>query len=227
MTDLARSPQPKSYRRPVRGRRRRHVARGCSGLERLIGVRPSRASGAAHRQRNGPLNGELRFEGKLRAGLDRCRRQGNTAVARRPAGATLELDRVAGTIGGNKVQGRLALSFGDSRVSMARIEAETLDAPAMIAAAIGMRGRGRDAAGWSSEPFAPGASDLAGRIEFKAERATISSAVAGAALRGVARFGPPRWCSTMSRANSRMVASAAGWPSSPARTALSARRRWR
>jgi large subunit ribosomal protein L24 len=71
------------------------------------------------------------------------------------------------------------------------LEADSLDAPATVAAAIGLPARRADSGdAWSTAPFATGASELAGRIEFKAQRATLASALIARQLRGVARFAP-------------------------------------
>jgi large subunit ribosomal protein L24 len=86
----------------------------------------------------------------------------------------------------------LALRFGEVTQVDGSIESESLDAPAIIAATIGMpaqRGTGGAATGWSTEPFAWSASGLTGRVEFKAQRAVFAPALVAQPLRGVARFG--------------------------------------
>jgi large subunit ribosomal protein L24 len=136
------------------------------------------------------LSRELRIDGKLTAGpIDADGKGALRLPADQPA--TIDLEQFSGTIGGSKVQGRLAVRFGEAARVDGAIETASLDLPALIAAAIGMpvqSSRRGDAAAWSSEPFAPSASDLAGRIEFKARRAALTPALAARQLRGVARF---------------------------------------
>ena len=69
------------------------------------------------------------------------------------------------------------------------IDAESLEAPAIVAAAIGMPiRRDASAAGWSTEPFVWSTPGLAGKIEFKSQRAVLLPGVATQQLSGVARF---------------------------------------
>jgi hypothetical protein len=139
---------------------------------------------------NGPPNGELRVAGNIVAGpIDVA---GN-GILRLPPDqpASLELAQLGGAIGGNKVQGRLLLRFDEAMRIEGAIDAESLDAPATVAAAIGMpREPGADSEPrrWSLQPFASSASDLASRIEFGAQRAALSSMLAAQRLHGVARF---------------------------------------
>ncbi len=135
----------------------------------------------------GPLNRELRLEARLAAGtID----GGGRGTLRMPADqpASLTLDQVSGTIAGHNVQGRLAFQFGEAPRVDGAIETGMLDVPVVSAAAIGMRAKGT--AAWPSEPFVRSASDLAGRIEFKADRAVLSSAWQARQVRGVVRFDP-------------------------------------
>lgn len=156
------------------------------GLDRMIASqqRPAKLTLAA----SGPLGRDLRFEGKLDAGpIDATGR----GVIRRPDDQpmTVALDQFTGTFGGNKVQGRLALRMDDPAKIDGVIEAESLEAPAIVAAAIGMPIR-RDAkdTGWSTEPFVWSTPGLAGKIEFKSQRAMLLPGVATQRLSGVARF---------------------------------------
>ena len=156
------------------------------GLERLPAAerRMARLSLTAH----GPPSRDFKFEGALNAGPIDASGKG---ALRLPTGqpAELDLDQIAGTVGGKTVRGRLALRFGDTVRADGSIEADTLDAPATIAAAIGMSAqRTAGAQGWSSEPLAWNPSGLAGRIEFKAQRAAFAPTVVVQQLHGVARF---------------------------------------
>ena len=157
------------------------------GLGRLAdvnrsGMGPARLNVSA----TGLLNRELRLEGKLAVGNIDASGRGVLRLAADQA-ATVNLDRVSGTIAGSKVQGRLALRLGEEPRLDGALEADSLDASAIVAAAIGMHAKG--ATLWTTEPFAASSSNLAGRIEFKAARAALSSALQARQLRGVARFG--------------------------------------
>ena len=137
---------------------------------------------------NGPLGRELRFEGKLAAGPIDAGGNGTLRFASDQP-ATLDFDRFAGTIGGNKVQGRGALRFDDVLSIDGSIEAESLDAAAVVAAAIGMPSRsGAGGAGWSPDPIAWNATGLNGRIAFKAQRAVFAPWLVAQGFSGVARF---------------------------------------
>ena len=137
---------------------------------------------------NGPLGRELRFEGKLAAGPIDAGGSGTLRFASDQP-ATLDFDRFAGTIGGSKVQGRGAVRFDEVPRFDGSIEAETLDAPAVIAAAIGMPAkRGAGGAGWSTEPIAWNATALNGRIAFNTQRAVFAPWLVAEHLSGVARL---------------------------------------
>ena len=111
---------------------------GLLGLDRVVAAdsKPARLDVSA----NGPLGRELRFEGKLAAGPIDAGGKGTLRFASDQP-ATLDFDQFAGTIGGNNVQGRWALRFDDVLRIDGSIEAESLDAPAVVAAAIGMPSR--------------------------------------------------------------------------------------
>jgi uncharacterized protein involved in outer membrane biogenesis len=158
------------------------------GLDRAIAAEPRAARltlGAT-----GPLGRDLRLEGKLEAGpID----VGGIGVVRRSANqpTAVTLDQFSGTFGGSKVQGRLAFRTGEDARLDGTVEADAIETPAVVAAAIGMPAR-RDASAkaWSTEPFLWNAFGLAGRIEFKSQRATLLPGTVVQQLRGVARFNP-------------------------------------
>ena len=89
------------------------------------------------------------------------------------------------------MQGRLALSFGDTPRIDGAIEAETLDAPAIDRGRDRHAGAARRAARRAGRPsrLPRARPELAGRIEFKAQRATIAPGAGGAAIarRGAVR----------------------------------------
>jgi large subunit ribosomal protein L24 len=158
------------------------------GLDRIAVAdpRPARLIFSAASARDG----DFRFEGKLSAGPIDADGQGTLRFAHGQP-VTLDLDQFSGTIGGNKVDGKLAVNFGETLRLEGAIQAETLDVPATIAAAIGLPRRTSESAeGLSSAPFATGAAGLSGRMAFKAERATIVHTAVAQQLRGVARLGP-------------------------------------
>ncbi|MEA3028081.1 MAG: hypothetical protein QOF91_3366 [Alphaproteobacteria bacterium] len=159
---------------------------GLFGLDRVLAAeqKPARFDVSA----KGPLGRELRFEGRLAAGPIDAGGKGTLRFASDQP-ATLDFDQFAATIGGNKVQGRWALRFEDVPRVDGSIEAESLDVPAVIAAAIGMPARrGTAAAGWSTEPIVWDATALTGRIAFKAQRAVFAPWLAAQHLSGAARF---------------------------------------
>jgi large subunit ribosomal protein L24 len=161
---------------------------GLIGLERLSVGEPRTARLSLSAQ--GPLSRDFKFDGKLTAGpIDA---EGNGAL-RLPAEAPaqIDLDRIAGTIGGRRVTGKLALRFGAEPQADGTIEAEAIDAAATIAAVLGMPARraGEPATGWSTAPLAWNASGLTGRIAFKTPRALFAQNLVAQPLQGVARFG--------------------------------------
>jgi uncharacterized protein involved in outer membrane biogenesis len=136
----------------------------------------------------GPPTRDFRFEGTLNAGpIDASGKGALRLPANEPV--QINLDQIAGTIGGRKVQGRLAFRFADEVRADGTIESDLIDAPATIAAAIGLPAQ-RGTSGWPTDPLVLNMSGLAGRIEFKAQRAVFTPAIVVQQLRGVARFGP-------------------------------------
>jgi large subunit ribosomal protein L24 len=113
---------------------------------------------------------------------------GNLAVA----GSSLKLEDFSGTFAGLALRGRLGFVLSQPLRVEGRIEAETIEASAVIAAAIGMPPQGparTDTWAWSSEPFAQGLfEDIDGRIEFTAARATFTPMLVLRQARGVAKF---------------------------------------
>jgi uncharacterized protein involved in outer membrane biogenesis len=157
---------------------------GLIGLDR-IPVADKRAA-RLNVSARGPLGGTLNVEGRLTAGPIDAEGKG---TARLFAGAApvLEFERVAGSFAGSKGQGKLTVTYADQVQVAGAVEVESIDAPALVAAAIGMRVTGSTA--WSSEPFALSASEIGGRIELRAPRAVISPSLVARDFRAVARFG--------------------------------------
>jgi large subunit ribosomal protein L24 len=156
------------------------------GLDRIAGTdrRPARLKLTAH----GPPSRDFSFEGRLDAGpIDAGGKGVLRLVSDQPA--ALELDAIAGTVGGRKLQGRLALRFEETIRANGSFEAETIDAPAVVAAAIGLRPQRGAASGWSTEPLAWSAPDLTGQVAFKAQQAEFAPGLVAQQMHGVARFG--------------------------------------
>jgi large subunit ribosomal protein L24 len=163
---------------------------GLAGLERFAVAdrRPAVLSVSA----SGPLDQALKFEGKLAAGGIDVAGEGSLRLAAEQPGI-IDFDRLHGSLYGHKLRGRLAVKLAEAAQVDGEIEAETLDVPAIVAAAIGMRsrsGQSPQASTWSSEPFVLNATGLSGRIAFKAERASLSPTLDARQLRGTARLGP-------------------------------------
>ncbi len=121
---------------------------GLLGLDRVAAAdsKPARLDVSA----NGPLGRELRLRRQARRRPDRCRRQGRACgllpISRRRSISISSRARSAATR--CRAAGRCASAMC-SRID-GSIEAESLDAPAVIAAAIGMPSRsGAGGAGWS------------------------------------------------------------------------------
>jgi large subunit ribosomal protein L24 len=162
-----------------------------AGLDRLAELDRATAGGKLARltvSATGPLNRELRFDGRLSAGAFDASGKG---VMRLPADqpATLSLDQMSGTVAGTPVRGRLAFRFGGTPHVDGAIETESLDVPVLLAASIGMRA-GVAGGAWPAEPFMHSAAALTGRLEFKAVRAALSPLLQAGQMRGVVRFDP-------------------------------------
>jgi large subunit ribosomal protein L24 len=156
------------------------------GLARLPVAerRPARLSLTAQ----GPPSRDFRFDASLSAGpIDASGKGTFQLLPNEPP--QLDLDRIAGTIGGRKVQGKLALRFDDTVRVDGSVETDTIDAGGTIAAAIGMPAS-RSGPGWPTEPLTLNTSGLSGRIEFKAQRAAFSPAIVVQQFRGTARISP-------------------------------------
>ena len=179
------------------------------GLDRMATPesRPARLSVVA----TGQLGSEIRIDGKLAASAIDLTGKGKLRLP--DAGpATITREQLAGSIGGSPLRGKLAVTFADQPQIEAAIETDAVDAPAAIAAAIGVPPRrGGDQSAWPSEPFLPSTSSLRGRIEFKAQRATISPTLTARQLGGVLTFAPSQIVFEDLAAGWRAAGSTAGW----------------
>ncbi|MEW6450639.1 MAG: AsmA family protein [Pseudomonadota bacterium] len=157
------------------------------GLDRFVvsDKRPARLNLAAI----GPLSRELRFDGMLTAGPIDATGKGTIRLpADQPA--ALDIDQLAGTIGGSKVKGKLAVRYAGPAQVEGTIEADSIDAPALVGAVMGIRSSGNNTPVWSFDPFSKSATDIGGRIELKAERAAFSPRIVARNFRSAVRFSP-------------------------------------
>ena len=103
------------------------------------------------------------------------------------------LDGLSGVVGGAPVRGKLKLGLGTPRRIEGQIDADMLDMPALVAIVTGMPrvATRADAPMWAGEPFGDTVfTDLSGRIEFTASRATLTPALMARQLRGTLRVEP-------------------------------------
>jgi large subunit ribosomal protein L24 len=113
------------------------------------------------------------------------------------SGNDLTLSNIRAGIGVSKVTGRLSLTPGDVTRIGGEIEADTAEAPATIAAAIGLpEAKATAARGvwrWSSDPFAPGLfGALQGEVAFRAHRLDLSPRLAAREVHTTLRFASHR-----------------------------------
>ena len=98
-----------------------------------------------------------------------------------------------GTLAGTELRGTLNVGFGPRVTVAGEIEADTIDAAAVIAAAIGAPptakpGQGSPA-GWSTEPYGAGQfADIDGRVDLKIMRATLTPSLPARQLRSALVF---------------------------------------
>ncbi|HEY1544663.1 MAG TPA: AsmA-like C-terminal region-containing protein [Xanthobacteraceae bacterium] len=89
------------------------------------------------------------------------------------------------------VKGELALVLGHPLRLAGYLDADTLDAAAVLAAAIGSPVARRAGVMWSEEPFGPGPlADVDGRLAFKVAHARFVGGLTGDGLQGIVRFEP-------------------------------------
>ena len=105
------------------------------------------------------------------------------------AKASAQIEEFSGTIAGAPLRGKLGLVFGPPLQINGEIDAEAVDAGALLATAIGLPAAAA-ANSWSAEPFAPGLlGDLGGRVGFKVARAALTPSLTARNARGVLRLG--------------------------------------
>jgi large subunit ribosomal protein L24 len=110
------------------------------------------------------------------------------------AGSDLSFKDLTGAIGKSSLRGRVALDLSNGVAIDGDIDADTVDAQTVLAAALGFPAQtGSTAAGnaapWPSALLAAGAfSDLDGAVRFKLASAALSPALTARDVKGVARF---------------------------------------
>jgi large subunit ribosomal protein L24 len=174
------------------------TARGAAGSDLKLDARLTAGGLDAH------ANGTARlFAGKgaaatldlaLQADAAPLRRGGPLPVklqARLNASADdISIENLSGAIAGTPVRGRLKLALGTTTRVDGRIDAESVDAAALIAAAIGMPVSAARDAFWPAEPFGAGLfGDYDGRIEFTLARAAFTPKLVARQVRGALRLG--------------------------------------
>jgi hypothetical protein len=103
-------------------------------------------------------------------------------------GHSVALDDFAGTFAGIPAHGKLAVDFAQAPRIEGQIEADRLDAPALLAALVGLPAA-PDGRAWSAEPFGKGLLDGAeGRVEWRTARATITPTLVLGQARGTLKF---------------------------------------
>jgi uncharacterized protein involved in outer membrane biogenesis len=111
---------------------------------------------------------------------------GNVALTEKD----LTLSEIDASVAGAAVRGKLGLTLQSPRRLQGDIDADSIDAAGLIAAAVGMPAAGNNGAAWPSEPFTGGAfGDYDGAIALKARRAVVPSLLTAREFRATLRFG--------------------------------------
>lgn len=107
-------------------------------------------------------------------------------------GERVTFEDIRGRIAGSALVGRLGLVLGHPLRVDGRIDADDIDAGAVIGLGIGMPAAAAPrASGWVAEPFAALAlADVVGRIEFSAARAVFTPMLSGEQIRGAVVIEP-------------------------------------
>jgi uncharacterized protein involved in outer membrane biogenesis len=105
----------------------------------------------------------------------------------------LTLSDINATVAGATMRGKLALTLPAPRRLQGEIEADSIDAAGLIAAAVGMpaaAGNNNTVWVWSSEPFAGGVfGDYGGQVALKAQRVEVLPQLTAREFRATLRFG--------------------------------------
>ncbi|HET7679877.1 MAG TPA: AsmA family protein [Xanthobacteraceae bacterium] len=105
-------------------------------------------------------------------------------------GHSVTLGDFSGAFAAIPARGRLAIDFGSVMRVEGQIEADIFDAPAALAALVGLPGS-PDARAWSAEPFGKGLLDGAeGRVELRSARVNLTPTLTLRQARGTLKIGP-------------------------------------
>jgi uncharacterized protein involved in outer membrane biogenesis len=105
-------------------------------------------------------------------------------------GERLTLNSLDGRVAGAKVKGQLGVALGSPTRVEGRLEADSIDAAAAVATAIGAPGS-RQGSVWSPEPFVAGPlADVEGQVDFSVANAAIAGGLTARQLRGTVRIAP-------------------------------------
>ena len=155
---------------------------GTSGTAKLFADTPSAALRVTiMRADAGPLRGVARAPLAVTFA-------GNVALTAKD----VTLNDINATVAGATLRGKLGLTLLAPRRVQGEIEADTVDAAGLVAAAIGMPSAAKGGASWawSSEPFAGGVfGDYGGQIALKARRADLLPGLAAREFRATLRWG--------------------------------------
>jgi large subunit ribosomal protein L24 len=106
-------------------------------------------------------------------------------------GDKLAFDGIDGNVAGTAVKGRIALALGQPTRIEGRLDADTVDAAGVIAAAIGGPVAPPRNSVWSSEPFVTGPlAGTEGRVDVAASRAMLPSGITARQVRASVRIEP-------------------------------------
>ncbi len=103
---------------------------------------------------------------------------------------TISLDNLKGTVAGSPIRGRLVVSPGDTMRIDGVLDAESIDAMALVGGAAGASANTpNDARAWSTEAFRRGTfADIVGKIELSVGSARFAPTLVAQPLRGAMRF---------------------------------------
>src|SRR5262249_32453925 len=144
------------------------VAASANGTARVFGAEPATAAL------------DTRFAGDVRLpGPGGTENRIPVAVTSRATAAPgkLTLDDLAGSVAGTRVRGRLEAALGTPLGIEGRLDLDSVNVPALLAAAVGASSK--DEAVFSSDPFVSGVFDgVRGHVRVSASRATLTPGLA-------------------------------------------------
>lgn len=157
----------------------------ASGTAQPFAATPSAAFNASIVRANiAPLRGPARDDGVVLPATF----TGRVALN----GGAISIADINANVGGSQVRGKLSLGAGVPRQVSGEIEADTVNAGALLAAAIGMPGTASKPSGpwiWSTEPFGDGVfGNRAGAVTIKARRLKVTRQIAAREFRATLRF---------------------------------------